>query len=352
MCDPDNNNLDCNSGDILICDSDSLCTVQCNDKCNGVTINARYAQSLFIKNCVNCDKLTVYCPQNGAYGTDHSCSLEIANNVNDVEIYAQESFYDFSLIQSPLNDKDYNMYSSTIHCGDLSLIEFQCRLNYLGNSCVSNDQQCQDYRIPTASPTPFPTSNTLSPSITLSPTITATPTIQSTLYIYADSNDLETTKEDIIVVVDDNNNKNTNQEANGFMQVDHNIKYLLLILGLCIIWGSFFCCFIILYCHKEKKELRKTITIISRPMSPTFNQFYQQKMNTINDHNGNDMEVLNIDMEEEDGCFSAAPQSSMYGNRDLFVSKLLLHCIYREASYSIKSNLQSEKFVNNEWKKY
>merc|ERR1711933_655269 len=111
-------------------------------------INAKMANSLSIRNCINCDNMILYCPQNGAYSLDNTCNLEILSNIHGLTVYAQESFNDFSIISN-----NHNISSSSIHCGDLSMIEFQCTLNNEGNSCTDPTKLCQNYRIPTSSPT-------------------------------------------------------------------------------------------------------------------------------------------------------------------------------------------------------
>eukprot|EP01084_Bolivina_argentea_P195829 335843_1 len=165
-------------GTTINCPIGYSCNIDCNYACHGLIVNAQQSSAVTITNCDNCDEMTINCPQNGYKSIDGLCILEIEANINQLTIYAEESFYDFILQQSNcILGNCPDLISSTMHCGDFNNnINHQCTLDINGNMCINSNDICIDYRIPTNSPTIYPTQITLYPSLTPTNNPTNNPT--------------------------------------------------------------------------------------------------------------------------------------------------------------------------------
>eukprot|EP01084_Bolivina_argentea_P307543 531590_1 len=156
-------------GATINCPSGYSCDIDCNYKCHGLTVNAQSASTVSITNCDNCDEMTINCPTNGRGPTDGRCTLEIEDNISQLTVNAEESFYDFTLTRSTSHcwNGGCDVTSSTLQCGVNG--QHSCGLTTDASTCTNTNNICIDYRIPTTSPTNDPT---ISPSNnpTISPT--------------------------------------------------------------------------------------------------------------------------------------------------------------------------------------
>lgn len=232
------------------------CTLQCDSHCEGVIVNAKTASTLSI-DCLDCDDMIIYCPQNGPHGADNTCSLHIAGDVDGLTVYAQESFHDFTIIPT----ESAQISSSTLHCGDLSMVEFQCNIHPEGTSCAESDDFCASYRIPTPLPTTVPTMGpTQRPTVhaldansgetgsDLDSTSTTTPNGVSTVKVY----NVNAAEEEVDV------GDGAPSDLFGIDSLDKE-HYALLLIGLCFTWFSCCCCALLLWCHCKGNDHRSRV---------------------------------------------------------------------------------------------
>eukprot|EP01084_Bolivina_argentea_P244938 410223_1 len=179
---------------IVNCSDNQTCSYDCNNStCQDYIIHAETASSLTILNCGltsnGCNGLTVYCPHYN--GLTDTCIIQGtgANNINNLNIYAQNAWHDVFINESLLLN---TTGANTMHCG--TTYNSNCTFGGSApNQCTSNatDTTCDTYSVtlsptiePTLQPTTIPTTPTLEPTIepTNQPTIsTQTPTTTPTL---------------------------------------------------------------------------------------------------------------------------------------------------------------------------
>ena len=81
-------------------------------------------------------------------GIDHQCILIGEETLDRVVFYAAEGFYD-------INITNINLRTSYIICGDNN--QYSCYITTTEDGCYAfSDKECEDYRLPTLSPTKTP----------------------------------------------------------------------------------------------------------------------------------------------------------------------------------------------------
>merc|ERR1712176_1614816 len=106
-------------GGAVTCPENNPCDIDCDQGCNQLTIYAETSTSLSVRCSVACDDMTIYCPTDGRNGPDNQCQLTTSKDIRDLTVYAQESFYDFQLIQQQqaVLGIPKLLGSPIIHCG-------------------------------------------------------------------------------------------------------------------------------------------------------------------------------------------------------------------------------------------
>eukprot|EP01084_Bolivina_argentea_P204262 348811_1 len=185
--------------DQITCESGTTCSIICiGESCHGTTIHASYAKQLTVTADDDYPTITlyqqvqnaiIYCPNNGPLG-NKKCIIQSSSGLGfqylGTIIYAVEGFNDLDL-------------SCQYNPGDCVLgVEIRCRSDTLARCVVNDNTQspftkcgnaaptnnptypssyCQNYHLPTVSPTPSPTSNpTPAPTNNPTPSPTEQPT--------------------------------------------------------------------------------------------------------------------------------------------------------------------------------
>lgn len=90
-------------GSTLTCADGEYCFIDCEDGCNGVTINGTTAAHLDVFGCGhtnganNCGNMEIYCPRNGRAGNRSTCWINgdgVEYDIENSNIYTGEGFRD------------------------------------------------------------------------------------------------------------------------------------------------------------------------------------------------------------------------------------------------------------------
>eukprot|EP01084_Bolivina_argentea_P282713 483985_1 len=181
------------AGVTINCPSNAICNIHCTYSCKGMKVNAQLSTALNILNCGTvtdaCNDMTVLCPIHNGNGNGNGNTCKISGStdksINNLNISAQEAFYDIDLSTIDLKD---GSTSNIINCG-LNTNDHECVIDPSSNNqCSPVNGVCTNFKltdsptsIPTQTPTLYPSYSpsrnpTFNPSLTPSKTPSKTPT--------------------------------------------------------------------------------------------------------------------------------------------------------------------------------